>query len=132
MALCTDEYAADDEEKDAFYDQLQQAVDSIPKHDLKIVMGDYNAQIGTDNIEDGINYVGNQASGDMSDIGLRLLSFNSGTRLLVGCSLFQHKDIRMKTLRSPDAATTNHIDHFCISKRWASSLQDVRAYRCWI
>jgi hypothetical protein len=41
--------AADDEEKDAFYDQLQQVLDSIPAHDLKLVMGDFNAQIGADN-----------------------------------------------------------------------------------
>jgi len=65
----------------------------------------------------------------MSDNGLRLLSFSSGNGRLVGGSVFQHKDIHKKTWWSPDAATTNQIDHFCISKRWASSLQDVRAYR---
>jgi len=71
----------------------------------------------------------NQASGDMPDNDLRLRSFSSGNGLLVGRSVFQHKDIHKKTWRSPDAATTYQIDHFCISKKWASSLQDDRAYR---
>jgi len=104
-------------EKDTFNDQLQHVIDSIPKHHLKIVMGDCNAQIDADN-RGWESIMGNKASGDMSDNGLRLLRFSSGNRLMVRGSVFQHKYIHKKTWRSPDAATTNQIDHFCISKRW--------------
>jgi len=120
--------AADDEEKDAFYDQLHQVIDSIPTHDLKVVMGDFNAQIGADN-RGWEAYMGKAAIGEMMDNGIRMLSFCSSTELKVGGSMFQHKDIHKKTWRSPDGTTTNQIDHVCISKRWASALQDVRAYR---
>ena len=41
-------YGADDAEKDDFYQQLQDLVNKILRHDITIVMGDMNAQIGGD------------------------------------------------------------------------------------
>ncbi len=108
--------SASDEDKDDFYDLLQQVLDSAPAHDLKIVMGDFNAQIGTDN-RGWESIMGKQATGDLTDNGLRLLSFSSGSELMVGGSIFQHKDIHKRTWRSPNGNTTNQIDHVCISKR---------------
>ena len=43
----TNEY--DDDEKDLFYSQLQDVVDSIPQRDLKICIGDLNAKFGNNN-----------------------------------------------------------------------------------
>ena len=40
--------AAETEEKETFYDQLQAVMDKLPRRDLKIVMGDLNAKVGTD------------------------------------------------------------------------------------
>ena len=40
--------AAEIEEKESFYDQLQAVMDKLPRRDLKIVMGDLNAKVGTD------------------------------------------------------------------------------------
>ena len=37
------------EEKEEFYDALQDTIGKIPKGDLVIIMGDYNAKIGSDN-----------------------------------------------------------------------------------
>jgi len=31
--------------------------------------------------------------------------------------------------QSPDGSTVNQIDHFCISRRWFTAVQDVRAHR---
>lgn len=36
----------EDEVKDAFYNELERAYNSIPTSDIKIDMGDFNAQIG--------------------------------------------------------------------------------------
>jgi len=36
-----------DKEKDEFYDQLQTVKDDLPSYDLKIVIGDFNVQIGS-------------------------------------------------------------------------------------
>jgi len=39
---------ADDEEKDKFYELLQDVLDSTPEHDMKIILGYFSAQVGTD------------------------------------------------------------------------------------
>ena len=73
--------------------------------------------------------IGTQAMGHRNDNGDRLISFCSASGLKIGGSLFQHKQIHKGTWRSPDGNTVNQIDHICVSRRWISSLQDVRAYR---
>ena len=42
-----------DHEKDAFYEQLNDILDDIPKHDILIFMGDMNAKIGSDRRDAG-------------------------------------------------------------------------------
>ena len=41
---------ADEDKKDTFYQQLQDVIDSKGNKDITIVMGDFNAKIGADNI----------------------------------------------------------------------------------
>ena len=38
----------DDEKIEGFYEQLQEVVDQIPKKDILIVQGDWNAKVGKD------------------------------------------------------------------------------------
>lgn len=40
--------SADDAAKDDFYEKLQDVFNDIPNHDLKILIGDFNAQLGGD------------------------------------------------------------------------------------
>jgi Reverse transcriptase (RNA-dependent DNA polymerase)/Endonuclease/Exonuclease/phosphatase family len=119
---------ATDEEKDSFYEQLQDVMDATPEHDLKVVMGDFNAQIGRDKAG-WADVMGTEAAGERNDNGERMLSYCSNSRLKVGGSMFKHKTIHKETWRSPDGKTMHQIDHFCISKRWVSALHDVRVYR---
>jgi exonuclease III len=119
---------ASDEEKDEFYEVLQQILDDSPEHDMKIVLGDFNAQVGKDN-EGWEEAMGQQGLGERNDNGERLLSYCSVNKLKVGGSLFTHKDIHKGTWRSPNGLTVNQIDHICLSRRWISSLQDVRVNR---
>jgi len=39
---------AEDSEKDEFYSQVQYSLDEIPSYDTKLLIGDFNAQIGSD------------------------------------------------------------------------------------
>ena len=116
------------EDKDAFYDQLQAATESVRAHDILLILGDLNAKVGSDNI--GREHVmGKCGIGTMNDNGERLADFCEGNNLLIGGTLFQHKDIHKTTWTSPDGVTKNQIDHIMINRKWKSSLQDVRAYR---
>lgn len=38
-----------EDEKDAFYKKLQEAVDETPSHNVLLIMGDLNAKVGADN-----------------------------------------------------------------------------------
>ena len=41
--------------KDDFYEQLQKIVDEVPRHDMILVIGDWNAKVGEQQIvEEGI------------------------------------------------------------------------------
>ena len=67
--------------------------------------------------------------GQHTDNGERLLGLCSNNNLKVGDSMFMHKRIHKGTWQSPDGLMVNQIDHFCISRRWFTAVQDVRAYR---
>ena len=66
---------ADEETKDSFYDLLQRVTDEIPRHDMIMMMGDWNAKMGvTQEGEDGV--VGRHGLGDKrSENGVRFVSF---------------------------------------------------------
>ncbi|XP_017322823.2 craniofacial development protein 2-like, partial [Ictalurus punctatus] len=120
---------ADDEEKDAFYDQLQDTIVVIPNHDIKILLGDMNAQLSSDR-QGWENVIGPHGSAAVtSDNGERLLSLCNLNNLCIGNTYFIHKRIHKKTWRSPDGTTHNEIDYVCIHRRWRLALRDVRVFR---
>ena len=41
---------SEDGVKDQFYHRLQSVIDNLPERDVTILMGDFNAKIGSDNI----------------------------------------------------------------------------------
>ena len=117
-----------EEDKDTFYDQLQELVDETPSHDVLLIMGDLNAKVGSNN-KGKETIMGKHGLGDINDNGERLTSFCQENRLVIGGTIFQHKNIHKQTWTSPDGKTKNQIDHIIINSRWRSSLQDVAAKR---
>ena len=117
-----------DEDKDNFYNRLQNVMDKLPTKDVNIVMGDFNAKVGSDNS----NYediMGKHGLGEANDNGERFLAFCSFNSLVIGGTVFPHKRIHKATWVSPDGNTENQIDHLCISRRFRRSLQDTRVLR---
>ena len=78
--------------KNAFYDQLDDLLSSIPKHDIQIVIGDMNAQVGNDT-STWKPVLGRHAEGALNDNGIRLLTFCLAQNLVVGSSFFPYKKI---------------------------------------
>ena len=118
---------ATEEVKDDFYDQLQMVLEQVPCRDVKIVMGDMNANMGMDNTgrEEVMGKHGARA--DMNENSERWADFCQANELVIGGTLFPHKECHKRTWRSPDGGIVNQIDQLAFSKRWRSSLQDVRA-----
>ena len=107
---------------------LQATVDKAPVGDIKIVMGDMNAKIGADN-SGKEDIMGKQALGEMNENGEIFTDFCAFNNLVIGGSIFPHKDIHKATWISPDGKTRNQIDHITVASKWRRSLQDTRAMR---
>ena len=91
-------------------------------------MGDLNAKVGSDNI--GFeHYIGKHGLGIRNDNGERFLDFCVENDLVIGGTIFKHKDIHKQTWNSPDGVTHNQIDHVAINQRWRSAMLDVSAIR---
>lgn len=89
-------------------------------------MGDLNTNVGNDNT--GFEQVmGRHGFGVMKENGELFAKYCDNNNLVIGGTLFPHKRCHRVTWDSPDMNTQNQIDHFCISKRFRRSLQDVGA-----
>ena len=65
----------------------------------------------------------------MNENGERWADFCQANELVIGGTLFPHKECHKRTWRSPDGVIVNQIEHLAFSKRWRSSLQDVHVLR---
>ncbi|KAL5255627.1 hypothetical protein ACHWQZ_G011008 [Mnemiopsis leidyi] len=100
--------------KDAFYRELNDVQSELPAHDIKLVLGDFNARVGRDN-EAHPGVIGTHSYHmESNDNGKRMLDFCAMHQLTIGGTLFEHKDIHKTTWRSPNGQTVTQIDHICI------------------
>ncbi|XP_051858036.1 uncharacterized protein LOC127565056 [Drosophila albomicans] len=118
----------DDAAKDAFYARLEDTYDRCPNHDVKIILGDFNAKVGRERIFD--RTVGQFSLHETtSNNGFRLIDFAAARNMVVSSTRFRHLDIHKATWLSPDQKTRNQMDHVVIDGRHASSVMDVRTFR---
>ena len=120
--------AADEEVKEEFYDQIQAIMENAPKRDLKILMGDINAKVGSDNTGKEL-IMGKHGIGEQNENGELFTEFCTFNDMVIGGTVFPHKKIHKTTWISPDGKTENQIDHFTIGRKWRRSLHDVRVKR---
>jgi exonuclease III len=105
----------DDDIKDSIYEELEQVFDRFPRYHMKILLGDFNAKVGREDIFKPI--IGNESLHEASnDNGVRVVNFPTSKNLIVK-STFPHRDIHKHTWTSPDGVTHNPIDHVLIDKR---------------
>ncbi|KAG7307745.1 hypothetical protein JYU34_006321 [Plutella xylostella] len=116
------------EKKDHFYLQLDEILREIKRKDIVVLMGDLNAKVGSQNSSLEM-IMGKHGVGTMNDNGERFIETCGMHGLVIGGTLFPHKECHKVTWVSPDGRTQNQIDHITISKTWRSSLLDVRNKR---
>ena len=78
---------AEKEDKEAFYNQLQEVIHRVPVHDMLLVIGDLNARVSNDNTGRESN-LGTHRGGIMNDNGERLGELCKENKLVSRGSIF--------------------------------------------
>jgi exonuclease III len=72
----------DDDIKDSFYEELEEVFDQFPRYRMKILMGDFNAKVGREDIFKPI--IGNESLHEASnDNNVRVINFATSKNLIV-------------------------------------------------
>ncbi|KAK7940027.1 hypothetical protein WMY93_003353 [Mugilogobius chulae] len=120
---------ADGDVKDAFFDQLHQAANRAPPHDITIILTDANATLSSCDRLAGSPIGTIFADKSTNDNGNRLLLLCHHNNLCVADTWFPRKLIHHYTWYSPDGRTRKALDHILISRRWKSFVTNCRVYR---
>ncbi|XP_035785928.1 uncharacterized protein LOC118463450 isoform X1 [Anopheles albimanus] len=84
-------------------------------------MGDLNAQIGSDNGK--YKHIMGPHGVDPPDRnGPLFVEFCNANNMVIGGSLFRHREMEKITWEAPKCYTKKQIDHICISKEWKKYL----------
>lgn len=119
---------ATDQEKEAFYEKIEEACETIPKHDTLIILGDLNAKIGKEDFLKDV--AGKHTIHDVTnDNGIRLCNFAAEMNMYLASTKYKHRKQHKITWMLPGKTTGNQIDHVLISKKRERIIQDVRSYR---
>ena len=111
-----------------FYEQLQNVVNGVPRRDILIIAGDWNARVGPgDSFTRHI--LGKFGLGQRCSNGDHLVNFADYNRLVVTNTRFQHPRKHLLTWYSNDGRTAHQLDYILIRSRWISSVEDCRSYR---
>ena len=87
----------DDDEVENFYNILQKKIDNIPKKSTILLIGDFNARVGTDYTESMSEVVGKYSLGETNERCLRLLQFCSLNKYVLTNTIYKHKPNRRFT-----------------------------------
>ena len=83
---------------------MEQAFDNFPTYNIKILLGDFNAKVGVENIFKPTN--GNECLHQVSnDNGIRILNFAPSKNLVVKNTMFPHRNIHKYNWTSPNGQT---------------------------
>ena len=114
---------AEEAEVERFYEDLQDLLELTPKKDVLLVIGDWNATVGS---QETPGVTGKFGLGIRNEAGQRLIEFCQGNTLIIANTLFQQYKRRLYTWTSPDGQHRNQIDYILCSQRWRSSIQSAK------
>jgi exonuclease III len=113
-----------DDMKDSFYEELERIFDKFPKYNLKILLGDFNAKVGREDIFKPT--IGNENLHEISnDNEIREVNFATFKNLIIKSTMFPHCNIHKYTWMSPNGKIHNQIDHILIDRGRHSSILDI-------
>jgi exonuclease III len=87
--------------KDKFYNELEHVFNKSPKYHTKILLGDFNAKVGREDISKPTT--GNESLHKISnDNGVQEVNFATSKNLIVKSTLFPHRNNCKFTWTSPE------------------------------
>jgi endonuclease/exonuclease/phosphatase family metal-dependent hydrolase len=109
---------------DSFYEELKSVVDKFPKYHMKLLLGDFNAKVGKEDLFKPT--IGNENLHEISnDSGVRVVNFATSKNP----TMFPHCNIHKYNWTSPDKKPHNAIDLILVERRKHSSVLDVRSFK---
>jgi hypothetical protein len=95
---------------------------------VKILLGDFNAKVGREDIFKLT--IGNENLHKINNSnGIRVVNFATSKNIRVQSTMFPHRNIHKYIWTSPDGKTPNQIDYFLVDRRRHSSVLDDRSFR---
>jgi hypothetical protein len=100
-----------DDIKDSFYEEQGCVFDQFPGYNMKILLGDFNANVGREDIFKPT--IGNESSHEISnDNGVIVVHIATAKNLVVITTMFPHRSIHKYTWTSPDRGDTTRLITF--------------------
>ena len=90
---------AEEAEVEWFYEDLQDLLEQTPKKDVFFIIGDWNAEVGT---QETPGVTGKFGLRVQNEAGQRLIGFCHENSLVIANTLFQQHKRRLYTWTSPD------------------------------
>src|ERR1043165_6261300 len=85
-----------------FYEEVVKMIRKVPRRDILIVMGDFNAKVGEQMTDEYPTVVGKGGLGSGNEAGERLVEFCLDNELRLSNTWFEHHPRRLYTWTSPD------------------------------
>jgi hypothetical protein len=109
----------------SFYEELERLLDKFPKCHIKILLRDFSAKLGKEDIK---LTIGNESLHEISNDNGTVL-FATSKNIIVKSRMFPRRNIYKYTRTSPDKKAHNQTDGILIDRRRNSSVLDVRSFR---
>ena len=115
---------------EAFFNRLQSTIFSVPSSDLLVIMGDFNARVGSD-FSYWNSVINPHGIGECNENGVQWLDFCTSNQLIITNTWLQHKLLHQATWsRNGDCSRTDHmIDYVLVNKCFRTSVLNTRVYR---
>ena len=128
------------EKKNEFYADLQQSLDGVHESDVLLLLGDFNARVGSSNkqaVDTCATWYGVRGChgvGKMNESGKALLSSCALNDLVIMNTTFEKKDIHKHTWQHPGSKQWHCIDYIIMCRSQRKHCCDVsvlRSAECW-
>ncbi|MCP4267312.1 MAG: hypothetical protein GY777_17355, partial [Candidatus Brocadiaceae bacterium] len=119
---------SDEQIKDTFYEKLSLLVKKLPKNDQLVILGDFNARVGSDH-DSWAPCLGHFGFGKMNSNGQRLLEFCHKQNLCVTNSFFKTKLQHKVSWRHPRSKNWHQIDLILVRRHRINDVLLTRSYQ---